>query len=68
MIVFSYDTLVKRIRELAFLNKGIEIAIRDERSDEENVFKFNGGIISFVEHLNKNKNPIYKKVVYFEKT
>ena len=67
MIIFSYDMLVKRIRELAFLNKGIEIAIKDERSDKENVFKFKGGIISFVEYLNKNKNPIYKKVVYFEK-
>ena len=65
--IFSYDTLVKRLRELAFLNKGIEISIKDESSDKEDVFKFNGGIISFVEYLNKNKNPIYKKVVYFEK-
>ncbi len=65
--VFSYDTLAKRLRELAFLNKGIEISIKDENGDREDVFKFNGGIISFVEYLNKNKNPIYKKVIYFEK-
>jgi DNA gyrase subunit B len=65
--VYNYDTLAKRLRELAFLNKGIEITIKDEKSQKEDTFKFKGGIISFVEHLNKNKNPIHKKVVYFEK-
>jgi DNA gyrase subunit B len=65
--VYNYDTLAKRLRELAFLNKGIEITIKDEKSQKEDSFKFKGGIISFVEHLNKNKNPVHKKVVYFEK-
>ncbi|MBU0504316.1 MAG: DNA topoisomerase (ATP-hydrolyzing) subunit B [Candidatus Omnitrophica bacterium] len=64
---FSYDVLSQRLRELAFLNKGLEITIKDERSDKEAIFKFGGGIISFVEYLNKNKNPLHNKVVYFEK-
>ncbi|MFH1398445.1 MAG: DNA topoisomerase (ATP-hydrolyzing) subunit B [Candidatus Omnitrophota bacterium] len=64
---FSYDVLSQRLRELAFLNKGLEITIKDERNDKEAVFKFSGGIVSFVEYLNKNKNPLHNKVVYFEK-
>ncbi len=66
-IEFSYDVLSQRLREMAFLNKGLEIGLRDERADKEAVFKFDGGIISFVEYLNKNKNPLHNKVVYFEK-
>ncbi len=66
-IEFSYDILANRLRELAFLNKGLEIVLKDERHDKESVFKFSGGIISFVEHLNKNKAPLHNKVVYFEK-
>jgi len=66
-IEFSYDVLSQRLRELAFLNKGLEISLKDERSEKENVFKFEGGVISFVEYLNKNKNPLHNKVVYFEK-
>ncbi len=62
---FSYDTLVSRLRELAFLNKGLEIVFTDDRKDKEVTFKFKGGIISFVEHLNQNKNALHKKVVYF---
>jgi DNA gyrase subunit B len=66
-IEFSYDVLSQRLRELAFLNKGLEIVLKDERSDKESVFKFTGGIVQFVEHLNKNKAPLHNKVVYFEK-
>jgi len=66
-IEYSYDILANRLRELAFLNKGLEITLKDERQDKEAVFKFSGGIISFVEHLNKNKAPLHNKVVYFEK-
>ncbi|MFA4993143.1 MAG: DNA topoisomerase (ATP-hydrolyzing) subunit B [Candidatus Omnitrophota bacterium] len=64
---YSYDILSQRLRELAFLNKGLKIKLADERSDKETVFEFSGGIISFVEYLNKNKNPLHNKVVYFEK-
>ncbi|MDD5477291.1 MAG: DNA topoisomerase (ATP-hydrolyzing) subunit B [Candidatus Omnitrophica bacterium] len=64
---YSYDILSGRLRELAFLNKGLKIKLADERSDKEAVFEFSGGIVSFVEYLNKNKNPLHNKVVYFEK-
>jgi len=64
---YSYDILSQRLRELAFLNKGLKIKLTDERSDKEAVFEFSGGIVSFVEYLNKNKNPLHNKVVYFEK-
>ena len=64
---YSYDILSQRLRELAFLNKGLKIKLTDERSDKETVFEFSGGIVSFVEYLNKNKNPLHNKVVYFEK-
>jgi DNA gyrase subunit B len=67
-IEFSYDILSQRLRELAFLNKGLKIKIVDERNDKEAVFEFGGGIISFVEHLNKNKNPLHSKVIYFQKS
>jgi DNA gyrase subunit B len=67
-IDFSYDILSQRLRELAFLNKGLKIKLEDERSDKEAVFEFAGGVVSFVEYLNKNKNPLHNKVVYFQKT
>ncbi|MFH0912939.1 MAG: DNA topoisomerase (ATP-hydrolyzing) subunit B [Candidatus Omnitrophota bacterium] len=67
-IDFSYDILSQRLRELAFLNKGLKIKIEDGRTDKEAVFEFAGGIISFVEYLNKNKNPLHNKVVYFQKS
>ena len=63
---FHFDTLSSRLRELAFLNKGIHVTLFDERTGKKQEFKYDGGIISFVEFLNKNKNPIHK-VIYFEK-
>jgi len=63
---YSFETLSNRLRELAFLNKELKISIKDERVDKENIFQFKGGVVSFVEYLNKNKNPLHKKVVYFE--
>src|SRR3989338_4234184 len=63
---FSFDVLSSRLRELAFLNKGIMIAIEDERDGKKHEFQYEGGIVSFVEHLNKNKNPLHK-VIYFSK-
>lgn len=64
---YSFDILSNRLRELAFLNKGLKIELKDERTDKENIFKFAGGIESFVEYLNRNKNPVHKKVIYFSK-
>ena len=66
-IDYSYDILSGRLRELAFLNKGLEITIADQRHDKNAEFKFSGGIVSFVDYLNQNKNPLHNKVVYFVK-
>ena len=63
---YSFDILAERLRELAFLNKGIEISLIDERTDTEEKFMYKGGIVSFVEHLNRNKNPLHPKPIYIE--
>jgi DNA gyrase subunit B len=65
-IEFSYDVLAQRLREQAFLNKGVHIVVTDERSDKKAEFTYAGGIASFVEHLNKNKNPLHPKPIAFE--
>ncbi|MGE5654407.1 MAG: DNA topoisomerase (ATP-hydrolyzing) subunit B, partial [Bacillota bacterium] len=61
------ETIGNRLRELAFLNKGLRIDLVDERSDETQVFQYEGGIASFVEHLNTNKDPLHKTPIYIEK-
>jgi len=61
---YSFDTLSQRLRELSFLNAGIRITIKDERTDKFHEFQYKGGIVSFVEHLNKSKAPIHPKVMY----
>jgi DNA gyrase subunit B len=67
-VVYSFDTLANGLRELAFLNKDIRITLKDERAkDKEVEFKFSGGITSFVEFLNKNKEVLHKKIIYFSK-
>ena len=63
---FHFDTLSSRLRELAFLNKGMHVILFDERTGKKQEFHYDGGIISFVEFLNKNKNPLHK-AIYFEK-
>jgi len=62
---YNFDTLSQRLRELAFLNAGLHITILDERSSKSHDFKFEGGIVSFVEYLNKAKQPLHEKPVYF---
>ncbi|MBB6482330.1 DNA topoisomerase (ATP-hydrolyzing) subunit B [Spirochaeta isovalerica] len=65
---YSFDILSKRLRELAFLNKGIKIVLKDERAglEKEREFMFEGGVKSFVQYLNKNKEPLHEEPIYFE--
>jgi len=63
-LIFSYDILSQRLRELSFLNKGIRITIEDERDSKKNEFFYLGGINSFVEYLNRNKEPVHPKPIY----
>jgi DNA gyrase subunit B len=64
-VEFSFDVLAQRLRELAFLNKGLEITLKDDRTgkEKEQVFCYKGGIVSFVEHLNEAKSPIHPPIV-----
>ena len=63
---FSFDILSQRLRELAFLNRGVKITIDDERTQKKHEFFYKGGLLSFVEHLNRAKAAIHAKVVHFE--
>jgi DNA gyrase subunit B len=66
-IIFSFDTLSNRLRELAFLNPGTTITIIDERDDKEHTFFYEGGIIEFVKFLNGNKSVLHPEPIYFKK-
>ncbi|HXC33819.1 MAG TPA: DNA topoisomerase (ATP-hydrolyzing) subunit B [Verrucomicrobiae bacterium] len=63
---YSYDILAQRLRELAFLNKGLKITLADERSDKNVEFRFTGGIAEFVKHLNKGKQVLHDSPIYME--
>ncbi|MBJ93165.1 MAG: DNA topoisomerase (ATP-hydrolyzing) subunit B [Rickettsiales bacterium] len=61
---FKFEILSKRLRELAFLNRGIRINVFDEREDKHHKFEYEGGIVSFVQHLSKNKKPLHEEPIY----
>ena len=63
---YSYDTLSQRLRELAFLNKGLKITLEDERSNKKTEFRFTGGISEFVKHLNRGKGVLHDSPIYME--
>ncbi len=65
-IEFNYDTLAQRLRELSFLNKGLTIRLKDERSNKQAEFHYTGGIAEFVKHLNKNKDVLHSAPIYAE--
>lgn len=70
VIDLSFDVISNRLRELAFLNKGIKVTIRDERSKKdikEHIFLYKGGIAEFIQYLNRNKNPLHKKIFYVDR-
>ena len=64
---FTYDILAARMRELAFLNKGVKIVLKDERTDKETEFFYKGGISSFVDYMSQKKSPLHSKIIYLEK-
>ena len=64
---FSFDLISQRLRESAYLTKGVWITLRDERIDRERSFYFEGGVVSFVRHLNRNKEALHQRPIYCEK-
>lgn len=65
-IEFDYDTIATRLREMAFLNAGLQIEITDERTDKHEVFRYDGGVSEFVLHINQNKIPLHPKPIYLQ--
>ncbi len=65
---YKFDIIASRLRELAFVNQGLTIVLKDHRTDKEVIFFYKGGLASFVEYLNENKSPIFKKPIHFRKT
>ncbi|KAB2835657.1 MAG: DNA topoisomerase (ATP-hydrolyzing) subunit B [Candidatus Brocadia sp.] len=66
-INFCFETIAKRLREYAFLNKGIKIGLTDERTDKSETYRYEGGIKAFVKELNEGKEVVHKDIIYFEK-
>ena len=66
-IDYEFDTISQRLRESAYLNKGVWITLIDERRDRERSFYFEGGLQSFVRHLNRNKEALHHRPIYVER-
>ena len=64
---FQWDILSARLRELAFLNRGVSITLKEDLNNRQEVFKYEGGIKEFILHLNKNKSPMHSEVIHFER-
>jgi DNA gyrase subunit B len=64
---FQWDILTARLREMAFLNRGVKVMLAEEATGREEVFQYEGGIMEFVQHLNRNKAPMHPDVIYFER-
>jgi DNA gyrase subunit B len=67
-VEFSSETLTQRLREQAFLNKGVRIELQDKRTGKDKVFHYEGGIVSFVKYLNRNKDPLHEEPIYSDAT
>jgi DNA gyrase subunit B len=63
---FDYDTIATRLKEMAFLNAGLQIEITDERTEKHEVFRYDGGVSEFVTHINKNKTTLHPKPIYLQ--
>ena len=66
-VIFNYDLVMGRLRELAFLNQGVRILLKDERTGKDAEFYYEGGVKAFVNHLNEGKEPLHEDIVYFQK-
>ena len=66
-VEFNFDTIAQRLRESAYLNKGLWIRLIDDRAERERSFYFEGGLVSFVRHLNRNKEPLHSRPIYVER-
>ncbi len=65
---FRYETLVTRVRELAYLNKGLRIVLKDENTEKEETFLYEGGLRQFIQYINKSKEVLHEDIMYFEKS
>lgn len=68
VLEYNYETLANRFREMAFLNKGLKISLKDERSEKKEVFHYEGGLVEFVEYLNRAKTAVHKKPIYISQS